>query len=340
MKNASSCKEFSHCLGIGVDVSKAELVVVGLTDQVPCIQRVENGLSAIRRFLSGLQNAGYSGKLLCESTGHYHLKLALVGAELGLDLVVINPLQSSQHAKARVRKTKTDAEDALLLATMCITEPRLPKPLCLNPANVLIRLKMGQLAAIEKQLQQGQRSLRQYEETYAELGLELSASQMGLQSHYAALKKLRKQMEQELDELLIDSLASDELFTRLYAIPGYSSIVCGLVGQFDRQVASANGWVAYVGLDVSVRESGTWKGRGRLTKRGNAYLRKRLFQSAWGACMHYDYIKAYYDHLKSQGRKHVEALCIIARKLLRIAYEVIVNGKAYDANIAFAAQKS
>lgn len=339
MKSASSCGAFKNCLGIGIDVSKAELVVVGLTDGVPCVRRVANRLQAIRAFLSGLQNAGYRGKLLCESTGHYHLKLALAGAELGMDLVVINPLQSSQHAKARVRKTKTDAADALLLATMCVTEPCLPKPLCLNPANVLIRLKMGQLAAIEKHLQQGQRSLHQYEETYAELGLELSVAQVALQAHYAALKKLRKQMERELEALLVDSLASDELFGRLEAIPGYSSVVCGLVGQFDRQVASANGWVAYVGLDVSVRESGTWKGRGRLTKRGNAYLRKRLFQSAWGACMHYDYIRAYYDKLKTQGRKHVEALCIIARKLLRIAYEVIVNGKEYDSNIAFGAQK-
>jgi len=76
----------------------------------------------------------------------------------------------------------------------------------------------------------------------------------------------------------------------------------------DREVKSAHSWTAYVGLDVSVRQSGTWRGRGKLTKRGNAYIRKRLFQAAWGACLNYDYVRAYYDRLKAEGRKHVEAV--------------------------------
>jgi transposase len=340
MKKASSGEDFKDCVGIGVDVSKAELVVVGLTENTPYVRRVENRLGSIRHFLHELHKAGYGGKIVCESTGHYHLKLALVGSELGLDIIVLNPLQSSKHSQARIRKLKTDSEDALTLATMCVTEPRLPKPVQLTAAHALIRLKMGQLAAVEKQLQQGQRSLRQYEETYAELGLELSAVQRALHEHYGLLKKLRLQMESELETLLIEQLASDELFGRLGAIPGYSAMVCGLVGQLDRQVSSDGAWVAYAGLDVSVRQSGTWKGRGKLTKRGNAYLRKRLFQSAWGACMNYAYIRAYYDDLKAQGRRHVEALCIIARKLLRIAYQVIVIGKQYDEKIAFAVQKT
>jgi transposase len=51
--------------------------------------------------------------------------------------------------------------------------------------------------------------------------------------------------------------------------------------------------------------------------------------------MNYDEVRAYYDTLKAAGRNHIEALCIIARKLLRIAYAVLVKGKEYDANIAF-----
>ena len=64
-----------------------------------------------------------------------------------------------------------------MLATMCITEPDLPKAAQLTIPKVLIRLKMGQLASIEKHLQQLQQSLAQYEETYKELDLELSGYQ-------------------------------------------------------------------------------------------------------------------------------------------------------------------
>jgi transposase len=335
MKKASTVKVFKDCLGIGIDVSKAELVVVGLTTTEPYIKRIKNQLTSIKAFVQALQKAGYRGKMICESTGHYHLRLALACHESGMDLIVLNPLQSSKHSKAKVRKTKTDPEDGLMLATMCITEPNLPKPMRLTKANALIRLKMGQLAAIEKQLQKSQSSLAQYEETYAALGFELSELQLSLRQYFESLKQLRKQMEKELEGLLVEDRASHERFTRLRKLPGYSDVVSGLVAQLDRQVKGAESWVAYVGVDISVRESGTWKGRGKLTKRGNAYLRKRLYQAAWGACMNYDYVRAYYDELKAKGRNHVEANCIISRKLLRIAYHVVVNEKEYDAKIAF-----
>lgn len=335
MKKASTVKVFKSCLGIGVDISKAELVVVGLTDGEPYIKRVKNQLSSVKAFIRALKASGYVGKLICESTGHYHLKLVLACSELGVDIIVLNPLQSSKHSKARVRKTKTDPEDGLLLATMCITEPDLPKPMHLSAPKALIRLKMGQLASIEKQLQKSQRSLNQYEETYAELGLELSELQISLRAHFRSLKRLHRQLESELEGLLVEQMADQESHARLCRLPGYSSVVSALVGQFDRQVKGASSWVAYTGMDVSVQESGTWKGRGRLTKRGNAYLRKRLVQAAWGACMNYDYVRDYYDELKTQGRKHIEALCIIARKLLRIAYQVVVHKQEYNPEIAF-----
>ena len=335
MRKASTVQVFKDCLGIGIDVSKAELVVVGLTTGEPYIKRVDNRMTSIKTFVRALRKSGYVGKMICESTGHYHLKLVLACHELGMEIIVLNPLQSSKHRKANVRKTKTDPEDGLVLATMCLTEPKLPKPTRLAAPKALIQLKMGQLASIEKQLQKSLGSLNQYEETYAELGFELSELQVSLRQHHRLLKRLRKQMEKELEGLLEENIADEKSFTRLCCLPGYSNVVSGLVGQLDRQVKGANSWVAYAGLDVSVQESGTRKGRGRLTKRGNAYLRKRLFQAAWGACMNYDYVRAYYDELKAQGRNHIEANCIISRKMLRVAYQVVVNEKEYDPKIAF-----
>ncbi len=335
MKSASTIKAFKDCLGIGIDVSKADLAVVGITANESFIAHIPNQMKAVKTFVRRLHRSGYQGKILCESTGHYHLKLAVVCHEVGLPLIVLNPLQSSKHNKAKIRKTKTDPQDGLTLATMCVTEPDLPQPAQLAPAKVLIRLKMGQLAAIEKQLQKMQQSRAQYEETYRELGLPLSEGQQSLSEHCRALKKLQKQLAKELEGLLLQAMPDDESFARLCAIPGYSNIVSGFIGQLDRQVKDAHSWTAYVGLDVSVRESGKWKGRGKLTKRGNAYLRKRLFQAAWGACLNYDYVRAYYDRLKGQGRKHVEAVCIIARKQLRIAHHIVTNNIDFDPKIAF-----
>ena len=230
MRKASTVKVFKDCLGIGIDVSKVELVVVGLTTGEPYIKRVTNQLTSIKAFVRALKKAGYGNKIICESTGHYHLKLALACHELGMEIIVLNPLQSSKHSKAKVRKTKTDAEDGLMLATMCITEPNLPKPMRLTTSKALIQLKMGQLASIEKQLQKSQSSLNQYEETYAELGLELSELQVSLRAHHRSLKRLQKQLVRELEGLLVEGMTDQGSYTRLCSIPGYSNVVSGLVG--------------------------------------------------------------------------------------------------------------
>lgn len=335
MKNAPSITVFKECLGIGVDVSKAELVVAGLGTKDNYLKRLKNHPRSINVFLRGLKRIGYCNKIVCESTCHYHLKFVIACHEIGLEVILLNPLQASKHSKSKIRKIKTDPEDALMLATMSITEPNLPKPVQLTASKALLRLKMGQLSSLEKQLQKMQSSLNLHEETYAELGLELSSFQLGLREHFNGLKRLQKQLVVELELMLVKMMADDKTFHRLCKLPGYSNFVSGMVGQFDREVKGANSWVAYVGLDVSVRESGTWKGRGKLTKRGNAYMRKRLFQSAWGACMNYDYIRAYYDQLKIAGRGHKEALCMISRKLLKIAYHIVVHEQEYDQKIAF-----
>jgi transposase len=219
------------------------------------------------------------------------LLLGLVFARYGLDLRIVNPLQSHKHQQSRVRKTKTDAVDGYVLATMCATERDLPAAAHLHSQHVLLRLQQGQLHALDK----------------------------------------------ELEALLTHAAADRNDLAKLQELPGFSPLVAGLVATaFNRQAKSERSWVAYAGLDVSVRESGTWRGRGKLTKRGNSFLRKRLYCAAWGAVMNYTGVRAYYDRLKAAGRNHVEALCIIARKLLRIAYAILVKGKEYDHHIAFA----
>ena len=126
------------------------------------------------------------------------------------------------------------------------------------------------------------------------------------------------------------------------SIPGISECVATLfLHLFDTSKGvTAQSWVAYAGLDVSVRESGTWHGICRLTKRGNAFLRKRLFSSAWGAWQNDSNFKEYYCKLKEQGRPHVEILTMLSRKQIRIAFSVLENGISYDSELCFSSEKS
>lgn len=335
IKNAASMKTFGRCHNLGIDVSKATLEVVGCSEAGIWKRKIDNQLGEIEQLSQALVKAGYVGKIVCESTGHYHLLLALVFARYGLDLRIINPLQSSKHQTARIRKTKTDPIDGYVLATMCQTERDLPKAANLQPKQVLARLRQGQLQSLDKQIQRLNRSLATYRETYDQLNLESGEAIETIGSALAQLRCAKKQLEAELESAYLELAEANDV-VQLRAIPGYSDLMASMVaGAFDRDVKSDRSWVAFAGLDVSVRESGTWVGRGKITKRGNSFIRKRLYNAAWGAKMNYPEVRRYYEQLRSQGRHYVETLCIIARKLLRIAYTILVTGKTYDPKIAF-----
>lgn len=340
MMNAVSIEHLKNCIGLGIDVSKASLSFAGITaDQKTYLCALNNEREDIETLAKRLVKANYQGNIICESTGHYHLKLVAVFSNYPLNLIVINPLQASKHSKANIRKTKTDPVDAECLAQMCITERNLPKPTEANEGNILIRLKMGQLCFIEKLLQRIRRSNDIYSETYSGLGFLESDIQQELKSVTSKLVELKERMLKEIERLIVNTSDNEPLINDLQNIPGISSTTAALISQLSTEVKNADSWVAYLGYDTSIRESGTWKGKGKLTKRGNRYMRKRLFCAAWGAMMHDKHFKAYYEQLRGDGRAYVEALCIIAKKLLRIAYQVMVNGKKYDAKLAFPGQE-
>jgi len=53
---------------------------------------------------------------------------------------------------------------------------------------------------------------------------------------------------------------------------------------------------------------------------GESIFAQRLFCAAWGAKMHDDDFKKYYEYLREQGRSYVESMVIISRKLVRIMF--------------------
>jgi transposase len=100
------------------------------------------------------------------------------------------------------------------------------------------------------------------------------------------LKRIKKKLETEV-VAETKKLEDSKKVERFQSIPGVSEFMaCLAVHWFENNKdEDRKSWIAYAGLDISVKESGSWKGRTRLTKRGNNFLRKRLFAAAWGAVM-------------------------------------------------------
>lgn len=328
--NAQFKKHIAQFLAIGVDVSKASLCVHGLLADGGVDMTVPNTPAAVAEVMRMLAKAGFGGRIVVESTGYYHWLAVVCGAEAGLDIRLVNPLMSSKHARAAIRKTKTDPVDARQLATMAITEPRLPAPWKRDRNWVVLRHKAGLLCALEKMLQRLHATLRDHHAALATMGVENDPVVADLADQIQALKRQCDKAEDDLTACL-KAYADQPLHTRLQTVPGVSAYMAGLQALFFRpDVKGPKSWGAYIGIDLSVKQSGTWRGRSKLSKRGNAYLRKRMFQAAWGAMQSNPEFKAYYAHLRAQGRSYKESLLMIARKQLRIAYTLWTQHKTYN----------
>jgi transposase len=330
--------ELARCQAIGIDVSKKTLEVAGLNGISEAYSgQVANTAEAIGDFIKSLAGGRFQGTIVCEATSHYHLVLAVMACEAGLDIRVVNPLLSSKHAKSAIRKTKTDKVDAQVLATMVLTEPKLPPRLNLSREMCQVRHTLGLIQAMEKHLQGLTRSLASYRERVGQLDCTVAD---GFHEAFDAVSHLRDSHEQLLSGLAQALMAGapdqTETIERAEAVYGVTRSNAALFAcTLDKTARSAKSWIAYAGLDVAVKESGTWRGHGKLTKRGPAWLRKRLFQAAWGAALNYPQARLYYDMLKAKGRKHKEAVVIMAKKLLSILYAVIVHRETFDPAKAF-----
>lgn len=97
----------------------------------------------------------------------------------------------------------------------------------------------------------------------------------------------------------------------------------------DKQFTSRDQLVAFVGLDVMPRQSGTWRGKGRLSKRGNPSLRKVLYQVAWGLKQNNPAYQAEYERLRAKDTNYVTTLIILSRKFLRFLYAYYWKKTAY-----------
>jgi hypothetical protein len=90
--------------------------------------------------------------------------------------------------------------------------------------------------------------------------------------------------------------------------------------------------IAYGGMDIQIKESGLWKGKAKLSKRGSGLLRRVLYMTAL-RCIHRkdSAFGVYYQRLVDRGLKKGSALMAVMRKLLAVAAHLLMHeGEKYD----------
>jgi len=216
-----------------------------------------------------------------EATGVYGKALIAALHQAGLAVSVLNPAQVKYFALSVLRRTKNDTVDAEIIARFC----RERKPLATRP-----------LRPIEEQLKVlvHERESRVGEQTREPNRAKKDPFQIELPTLISRQRQQRlEQLAKEIAQLdaAIDSLiASDEgLKTQsqlLCSIPGIAKLTAAkLLSELaGKEFQSARQLAAYAGLTPAERRSGySLYGKTRLSKIGNAFLRKALYLPAAAA---------------------------------------------------------
>jgi len=115
------------------------------------------------------------------------------------------------------------------------------------------------------------------------------------------------------------------------SIPGIGEATAAilLADLFHKPYTSARQAAAFAGVVPRLAESGTWRGRSRLSKIGPGRLRKALYFPAMVALRFNPTIRAVRDRLQAAGKPPMVIIGAAMRKLIHLAYGVLKSGTAY-----------
>ncbi len=303
---------------VGIDVSKSSLDM--------CIEPAGEALhvaydeAGIKQILGRLKELGPT-LIVMEATGGLELRIATELASQALPVVVINPRQARDYAKATGQLAKTDQVDAAMLAGFA--QAIRPQVRAHKDADTRA---LDDLVSRRRQLidMRVQETLRLG--TAASKPLEKSLNQ-----HIAWLDKRIAEIDTDLTNTLRESdvwRAKDDL---LRGIPGVGAVTtltmlakCPELGRLNRREIAALAGVAPLAND-----SGKHRGK-RFIWGGRADVRAVLYMAAISAIRCNDIIKAFAERLKKAGKAPKVVIVACMRKLLTIMNSMLKNNTPWN----------
>lgn len=329
---------------IGIDVHKNQSRICIITERGEYVERTIR--TARDRFRAVLGNRKAARILIESSTESEWVARCLTS--LGHEVIVADPNYAPMYAH-RSRRIKTDRRDARALAEACrhgtyrqahrasVGARGLKRELAVR--DVLVRTRVRSINLIRAVLrQEGLRVRSGSSVTFAlrvkELALPKDVARV-IRPLIAVLRRVEQQMN-AIDARFTRRVQRDELLQRLCTVTGVGPVtVSAYVAAVDdpdrfrdaRQVAS------YLGLVPSERSSGERQRRGRITKAGDARVRRLLVEAAWSvmrSCTpQMEMLRRWARGVALRRGKRVAAVAL-GRRLARILYALWRDGTVYE----------
>jgi transposase len=303
---------------VGIDVAKDRLDVhVRPSGEAFAVARDSEGVAALVERLRALTPA----LIVSEATGGFEQVVAGALGAAGLPVVVVNPRQIRDFARALGRLAKTDRLDAEAIALFAErVQPEL-RPLPDEQARLLGELVARRRQLIEMIVAEGNRARQ----------LESRRLKKRIEHHRAVLQEELTAIERELDDTIRGTPIWRETEDLLKSAPGVGdalarTLIADLpeLGTLDRRKIAA-----LVGVAPFNRDSGTLRGK-RTVWGGRTAIRTTLYMAALVASRHNPIIANFYRRLLAAGKPKKLALTACMRKLLTILNAMLRDRKPWQ----------
>ncbi len=314
---------------LGIDIAKAKCVCTLLTpDGKMRHKSCANTAAGFADLAAWLQRQGITGVHAClEATGTYGDALATWLHDAGHVVSVVNPAIIHAYARTQLARSKTDRIDADLIARFTATQ----HPVAWTPPALEIR----QLQALVRRLD-ALHGMRTQEANRLEAGVAVADVRASIEAVLASLDAQIALVQQLIRQHFDQHPGLRAQRDLLTTIPGIGDATAAvLIAElFDKPYASARQAAAFAGLVPRLVESGTLRGRSRLSKVGPGRVRKALYFPAVTALRWNPTIRGVRVRLHAAGKPTMVIIGAAMRKLIHLAYGVLKSGKAYQPTCA------
>lgn len=311
---------------LGIDVSSKHLDVALLTSDQLLSGKFTNDQAGAKKLEKWAKKKGESKYRVClEATGRYSDLAATYFHGQGYPVHVINPARIKAYRQSLMKRSKTDQEDAKIIAQFGATSPL---------------TFWSPPTEHQREIQEISRHLAFLKEERTRMKNRLGSgilSKAVIRSLKQQIKLIEKQIDQLEKKLKSDTRTDEttqEPFELLTSIIGFgeltaASIVAEVVDFSRFETTKQLG--SHAGLTPALFESGSSVAKyARISKTGNSHLRRILYMPAIVAIKHNPVIRDLAQRLEKEGKPKKVIICAAMRKLLHIAFGVVKNRTPFD----------
>jgi transposase len=303
---------------VGIDVSKARLdVALWPSAELFSEANDEAGISKLVARLKALPSLG---RVVLEATGGLEVPVVAALAAAGLPVVVVNPRQVRDFARATGKLAKTDALDARVLAHFAHAVPLQLKPLKDEQTRLLDELLTRRRQLLEMRVAEQLR-----------LSCARGPVKADIAENLAWLKKRLGSVDKQLEEAVRQSDVWREKDDLLRSVPGIGPVLSITLlaempelGRLNRKQVAA-----LAGVAPFNRDSGTLRGKRRVWG-GRSGLRATLYMGVLVATRFNPAVRAAYLRLLAAGKPRKVALVALMRRLLTALNAMLRTNKRWD----------